>query len=107
MVPKYQEGEGSKLKFIWEMRETPSYLGKKYSCGLVYARDKLLMLRMESCSKWNNQKEFGQCSERIGTIKTTGLIVHMLANYLLLRQLSVARVSGCLDRLCLKFKRQS
>ena len=44
-----------------------------------FARDKLLMLRMESCSKWNNQKEFGQCSERIGTIKTTGLIVHMLA----------------------------
>ena len=52
------------------------------------------MLRMESYSKWNNQKEFGQCSARIGTIKTTGLIVHMLANYLLLRQLLVARESG-------------
>ena len=64
------------------------------------------MLRMESCSKWNNQKEFGQCSARIGTIKTTGLIVHMLANYLLLRQLSVARETG-LDRIFFKFVRQS
>ena len=82
------------------------WIGRSISCGLVYARYKLLMLRMESCSKWNNQKEFGQCSARIDTIKTTGLIVHMLAKLLLLRQLSVARETG-LDRICFKLVRQS
>ena len=63
---------------MWRNSKLPG-LVEIFTCGLVYARYKLLMLRMESCSKWNNQKEFGQCSARIGTIKTTGLIVHMQA----------------------------